>query len=131
MGFTTIGVKLINPESPRLTCDARLLIDTGALYSIVPAHLLEAIKLKRKRSQKFTLANGKSITRWVSDVLFTYGDYEGAAPVIFGEQTDKPLLGVVTLEALGLEIDPISHELRPAPLLLLSLGKNEIILRYC
>ncbi|GAI31249.1 unnamed protein product, partial [marine sediment metagenome] len=37
--------------------------------------------------------------------IFRFSDYEGTAPVIFGEETDKAVLGVVTLEVLGLQID--------------------------
>jgi len=40
--------------------------------------------------------------------------------VIFGDE-GVYLLGVVTLEELGLEIDPIKGELKPAELLLMKL----------
>ncbi|MBS7629139.1 hypothetical protein KEJ23_04095 [Candidatus Bathyarchaeota archaeon] len=39
--------------------------------------------------------------------------------VIFGEKEDTPLLGVTTLEELGLEVDPVTKQLKPAALLLL------------
>ncbi len=41
----------------------------------------------------------------------------GAAPVIFGEPGDATLLGTVTLESLGLILDPIRRELRPLPMI--------------
>jgi hypothetical protein len=37
----------------------------------------------------------------------------GAAPVISGRRGDTGLLGVVTLEALGLQLDPLRRTLRP------------------
>ena len=37
----------------------------------------------------------------------------GASPVIFGEEDDSLLLGIVTLGALGLTLDPI-HRVLPA-----------------
>jgi hypothetical protein len=40
------------------------------------------------------------------------------APVIFGEKGDSTLLGIVTLEALGVILDPIRRELRPLPMIL-------------
>ena len=40
------------------------------------------------------------------------------APVIFGEKGDSTLLGAVTLEALGVILDPIKRELRPLPMVL-------------
>jgi hypothetical protein len=43
----------------------------------------------------------------------------GAAPVVFGDKGDFPLLGVTTLEALGLLFDPVHQELKPLPLMML------------
>jgi hypothetical protein len=41
-----------------------------------------------------------------------------ASPVIFGVRGDSPLLGVVTLEALGYVLDPFRRELRPLKMIL-------------
>jgi hypothetical protein len=38
--------------------------------------------------------------------------------VIFGEKDDSTLLGIVTLGALGLILDPFKRELRPLPMVL-------------
>lgn len=54
----------------------------------------------------------------MGNALFFYKGEEGASPVIFGEEGDSTLLGVVTLEALGLILDPFRRELRPLPLVL-------------
>jgi hypothetical protein len=43
---------------------------------------------------------------------------QGASPVIFGEKGDHALLGAVTLESLGVLLDPLRRELRPLPLVL-------------
>lgn len=124
MDFTNVPIKIINPQNQQLSADTELLVDSGALYSIVPGRLLRNIDLEPKRKQTFILANGDSITRPVGEAIFRFSDYEGTAPVIFGEDTDKPVLGVVTLEVLGLEIDPTRQELKPAPGLLLVLGET-------
>jgi predicted aspartyl protease len=39
--------------------------------------------------------------------------------VIFGHESDVEVLGVTTLEQLGLQIDPMSGELKAMPLYLL------------
>jgi len=39
--------------------------------------------------------------------------------VIFGEDKDPAILGVIALEALGLEVDPIKNTLKEATLLML------------
>jgi len=38
--------------------------------------------------------------------------------VIFGEKGDSTLLGAVTLESLGVWLDPLRRELRPLPMIL-------------
>ncbi len=50
--------------------------------------------------------------------LFRYGDRIGGTDVIFGEEGDVTLLGVLTLEALGLVLDPLRRELHPLPMML-------------
>ena len=50
--------------------------------------------------------------------LFRFKGNEGASPVIFGKKGDSTLLGVVSLEALGMILDPLRRELRPLPLVL-------------
>jgi hypothetical protein len=54
----------------------------------------------------------------VGDVRYEVGDRSGAAPVIFGRRSDASLLGVVTLEALGLRLDPLRRRLRPLRLMI-------------
>jgi len=50
--------------------------------------------------------------------LFKFGQYVGFADVIFGEEGDATLLGALSLEALGLSLDPIRRELKPRRLVL-------------
>ena len=50
--------------------------------------------------------------------LFRYGERFGGADVIFGEEGDSALIGVTTLEALGLAFNPLSRELYPLPMMM-------------
>ena len=38
--------------------------------------------------------------------------------VVIGERDDSPLIGVVTLEGMGLMVDPFKRKLRPMRLML-------------
>jgi len=67
----------------------------------------------------FSLADGSTVTRKVGDVYFEYQGDGGAAPVIFGEEGDEPLLGATTLESLGLVLNPFQRELHPMRMLLM------------
>ncbi|OIP26450.1 MAG: hypothetical protein COT13_00780 [Chloroflexi bacterium CG08_land_8_20_14_0_20_45_12] len=119
MGFTTVEVSLHNPEKPAECRAVNLLADSGAMYSIIPRQILDDLRIKPRWRRKFSLANGQKIERDGSGALYRIGEYEGHAPVIFGEEGDHPILGVTALEAMGLQVDPVSQELKPTELLLL------------
>ena len=42
MGFTTVNVRISNPADPKKWWSLELLVDTGAIYSIVPAKFSRA-----------------------------------------------------------------------------------------
>lgn len=94
------------------------LVDSGAVYSLVPAGALREIGLKPYRTVAFSLADGTRISREVGDAYFELGSDMGPAPVIFGEDGDEPLLGATTLESLGLVLDPFKRRLVPMRMLL-------------
>lgn len=118
MRLTHLQVRIANPAQPKRTVEAKFLIDSGAVYSVVPGTSLKHLGIKPHSKKVFTLANGETIERGVGDALFQYNDHRGSSPVIFGEPGDGTLLGVVTLEALGMVLDPLRRELKPLPMLL-------------
>ncbi len=119
MGFTSAKVSLANPQKPGKTRDVELLVDTGAMYSIVPRRILRELKIEPLEKRRFTLASGQVIERQIGGALYKVNGSLGHAPIIFGERRDQALLGVTALEALGLEVDPVGKKLRPARLYLL------------
>ncbi len=64
------------------------------------------------------MANGQFIERNVGEARFFYDGRKSVSPVIFGEEGDAAVLGVVTLESLGLEVDPVRKQVRPTRLIL-------------
>jgi clan AA aspartic protease len=118
MGLTHIKVGIANPARPSQTLELKFLVDSGAVYSVIPGALLRKLGVKAHSKRTFILADGSEITRKIGDVLFRLDGRQGAAPVIFGEKDDSTLLGTVSLEALGMALDPMKRELRPLPMLL-------------
>src|SRR5437773_2512927 len=118
MGLSTVTLQVGNLASPDVTEAVAFLIDSGAIYSIVPSAVLERLGITPLAAEQFHLADGTTITRKKGIALFRYGDRVGGADAIFGEDEDSTLLGVTTLEALGLSLDPIRRRLRPVPLIL-------------
>ena len=118
MGLTVLKVEVGNPSNPEITEPVEFLIDSGAIYSVVPTPILEKLSIKPLTEEEFRLANGETIKRKKGGALFKYGEKIGVADVIFGEKDDSTLLGAFTLEALGLVLDPLKRELKPLPMVL-------------
>jgi clan AA aspartic protease len=118
VGLTYLNIGVASPAHPGKLVRLKFLVDSGAVYSIVPADVLKRLAIKPRTERTFILADGTEITRRMGNALFFYKGEEGASPVIFGEEGDSRLLGIVTLEALGLVFDPLRRELRPLPLVL-------------
>jgi aspartyl protease family protein len=97
----------------------RFLIDSGAVYSLLPAHVWRAIGLAPTREMDFALADGTTVRRAVSECHLSLPHGEAHTPVVLGHPGDpEPLLGVVTLEILGLVFDPFHRTLHPMRALL-------------
>lgn len=113
MGLTTVEVRVKKSRESKASRLVDFVVDSGAVYSVVSAAVLKALKCRPYRQRDFFLADGSKVTRRIGDAYFEYRDVGGPAPVIFGEKGDKNLLGVTTLEALELVFDPFKRELRP------------------
>lgn len=124
MGLIVLEIEVGNPGNPEVTEKVESLIDSGAIYSVVPTPILERLGIRPLTAQEFRLADGTKIVRKKGGALFKYGDRIGVADVIFGEEGDSVLLGAFTLEALGLVLDPLKRELKPLPMLLVSVGQT-------
>ncbi len=118
MGLTVVKVEVGNPADTTRMESLDFLVDSGAIYSVVPHEVLDRLGIKSLTEQEFRLANGEMIRRRKGIAAFRMGDKIGGADVIFGEPGDSTLLGAFTLEALGLALDPLRRELKPLPMIL-------------
>lgn len=116
MGITKVILKIQNLKDSKKEFSGEFLVDSGATHTVVPSEVLKKIGIKPHGEEMFVLADGKIITRKVGSAFYKYGNAQAAAPVMFGEKGDSQLLGVFTLEALGLSLDPLKRELYKATL---------------
>ena len=114
MGMTEATLKIKNPQDPSKKYEGKFLVDSGATYTVVPAKVLKRLGVKPSGEEEFSLADARRVKRKVGSVLYEFQGIERAAPVIFGEEGDAPLLGTFTLEALGLTLDPLKRQLHKA-----------------
>lgn len=121
MGLTVLKIEVVNPADLKKNEDVEFLIDSGAIYSVVPGRVLRRLGIRPLTREEFRLADGSTVERRKGVAIFRYGKRVGGADVIFGERDDSVLLGALTLEALGLSLDPLRRELRELPMILAGL----------
>jgi len=119
MGTIYIDGTVTGPTGKKVT--AHFLVDSGTTYTLLPKPEWEQIELQAKRTVAFALADGTEIERRVSEGHIALPQGEAHTPIILGEPGDQPLLGVITLEIIGLVLNPFTRELQPMRLLLASL----------
>ena len=116
MGLTYIEGTVTGPSGKQTT--AEFLVDSGAKYTLLPEESWKTLELSPKRRMTFTLADGTRIERNISECHIALPQGDGHTPVILGEPGDEALLGVVTLEELGLVLNPFQRSLHPARMML-------------
>jgi predicted aspartyl protease len=118
MGLTYVRARLRKSAGRNPSRDVRFLVDSGAIYSVVPEKIWHALRLRPQRQVEFTLADGTAITRGVSECLFEIRGGSATSPVVLGDKDDGALLGAVTLETLGFMLNPLTREILPMRLAL-------------
>ena len=90
------------------------MVDTGALYSIIPAPILDEMGIARDESELFSLADGSTIEMSIGLALIGMIGRARTVHVAFGHDPDIILIGAMTLERFGVAADPVHKRLAPA-----------------
>lgn len=75
--------------------------------------------MDRLETRRFRLADGRLVDRDIGETLVRLDGATVHTAVIFGDDEEKALLGVHTLERAFLTVDPINHRLVPTEGLLM------------
>ena len=118
MGLTYVKGTVTGKRGKKQTL--KFLVDSGAGYTLLPEKVWRELGLKAKRKMQFVLADGTEIVRNISECQIELPQGDGHTPVVLGEGADEPLLGVITLEILGLVLNPFNRTLQPMRMMLAS-----------
>ena len=88
-------------------------VDTGSTYTALPRELLQALGVQVRRTVTSRLADGSEKPVQVGYANVRLAGAELITPVIFAEEGEPSLLGVITLEDALLAVDPVNNELIP------------------
>jgi predicted aspartyl protease len=90
-----------------------VLVDTGASYTVLEKAVVEGVGAWRiPYTVDLELGDGRTVKADVYAVIVGLGD-RSAATLVACFEGAKTVLGVRTLEDLGLKVDPVSGRLEP------------------
>lgn len=118
MGITKVKLTVKNPQNTKLSLEGDFMVDSGAHYTVLTKNQVRKLNLKSSFNQEFVLADGRVVKRPVGSAVIRFGDRELSVPVVLGGENDESLLGVTTLEAFGLMLDPFKRTIYPSKLML-------------
>ena len=95
------------------------LVDTGASHSTFPGPLLDRLGIERTERWPFRLADDRQREYDVGTARIRLDGLLRYTVVVFADPGTQPILGAITLEELGLGVDPVGRRLIPVPGLLM------------
>lgn len=117
MGETRITVRIRRSIEDERSEELRLTVDTGATYSWIPRTILEKLGVKPSGRRRFRMIKG-FIEREIGHVFVEYDNDVAPTVVVFAEEGDESVFGLHGLESLGLEVDPVTRQVKKSETLL-------------
>ena len=93
--------------------DIEVTVDTGSTFTAVPGTLLQRLGVPVGRSARSRLADGSAAPVDLGWTMIRLEGHTFPTPVIFAEENQPSLLGVVALEEALLAVDPVGQRLVP------------------
>jgi len=111
VGTFTVKFTVSHPLSPSQRLELEGLVDTGALFTQIPADALSQIGIAPSGSRAVHHADGTRDVVPVAKADIAIDGVETATMILFGRTRSLVLLGATTLKSLGLGVDPIHKKL--------------------
>jgi aspartyl protease family protein len=119
MGRVRVRIRLANPEHREDGVGVEeALVDTGATWTTIPRTLADELDLRVIGPMAVKTAAGPQ----QMDQSYAYIELAGktmVTPLLISDTLETVLIGVITLEAMGLAVDPSTGQLRDSEVFLL------------
>ncbi len=115
MGLVYAPIELANPSDDRLEpIEVTALVDTGALWLIIPEHVANQLKIKTLEEREVTLADGaKRLVPYAGPVRVRFKNRTGfTGALVMGNEV---LLGAIPMEDMDLIVHPLKQMLMANP----------------
>ena len=119
MRYVRVRGIIANPLNRNLKDELEFIADTGAIYTVIPKSIANKLQLKEMDKRRFKTASGEIVEYPVSEAYITIEGKSVTSLVAIATEKTPILLGVTTLELLGLQVDPVNGKLTPLELMIL------------
>jgi clan AA aspartic protease len=119
VGYVRVRGTVANPSERGLRVELKFIVDAGAIYTVIPKSVAEGLRLKETGRRKFKIANGDVVEYPISEAYIIVNGEDVTSVVAIADEKTTVLLGVTTLELLGLRVDPVTGKLTPLELMIL------------
>ena len=107
MGVFYVDAEIGDPLGERYET-VRVMVDCGATHTTLPESLLNRLGVVPETVRSFKIADGRELERPLGYTRMRLGSETIVTPVAFCNDCEPALLGAVSLEILGLGIDPVN-----------------------
>lgn len=108
MGYVKIKAVVGSPDKARLK-EVEFLADSGSWYMVLQPAVVEELKLSPAATRTMVLADGRKFEAPLVVLYVRALDRESIALAAVAD-TPEPLLGISTMEDLGIALDPTTGE---------------------
>jgi clan AA aspartic protease len=115
MGLVYASIELANPSDDGLEpIEVTALVDTGALWLIIPEHVANQLKIKTLEEREVTLADGaKRLVPYAGPIKVRFKNRTGfTGALVMGNEV---LLGAIPMEDMDLIVHPLKQMLIANP----------------
>ena len=112
MGTVNVTIGVGDPQGQYFE-DLEVEVDTGSTFTAVPRKMLERLGVPVLRTVQSEFADGSNAPSDIGVAVIRLEGQEFPTQVIFAEEGEASLLGVVTLEQALLAVDPVAGRLIP------------------
>ena len=114
MGTFSVELEVGNPDREEFV-PIEAMVDTGAIYTMLPEDILDSLGIPRLETDIFELADDSLVEYPIGDAVVRLMGRMRTVPVVFARPGNTPLLGATALEIFRLVADPVNQQLLPAP----------------
>ena len=116
MGLTSVQIEIGHSSGAQPEQRGDFLVDSGATLTVLPEGVWKSLAIEPEAEVTVSMADGRLAHRKVGAARIRFQGRQALCQVILGEADDSPLVGVLTLEQLGLALDPLKRSLHAMPI---------------